>query len=212
MQNGSRNQFAAVAIAILLVGSPQAFAQDAPGPANNGSWDFAVFPANIQSAGPAVAVVADSAADWSVSGTQGEKNWFHGYFHGGTNAAVNDFHLYFGVRQLRQRVGECFRRTALVGLDEDAQRALLTSGCRRHEVFERDGALARPPALRLTIEPLTPLLWRFLVEQRTAEVPYNLRVFYRWLRIRMREAEKAVTLGFAEAFATAREFIAEPKT
>jgi hypothetical protein len=38
------------------------------------------------------------------------------------------------------------------------------------------------------LEPLTPLLWRFLVEQRTAEVPYNLRVFYRWLRIRMREA------------------------
>lgn len=38
------------------------------------------------------------------------------------------------------------------------------------------------------IEPLTPLLWRFLVEQRTTEVPYNLRVFYRWLRIRMREA------------------------
>lgn len=38
------------------------------------------------------------------------------------------------------------------------------------------------------IEPLTPLLWRFLVEQRTREVPYNLRVFYRWLRIRMREA------------------------
>ncbi len=38
------------------------------------------------------------------------------------------------------------------------------------------------------IEPLTPLLWRFLVEQRTQEVPYNLRVFYRWLRIRMREA------------------------
>ncbi|MBL9105599.1 MAG: carotenoid oxygenase family protein [Myxococcales bacterium] len=38
------------------------------------------------------------------------------------------------------------------------------------------------------IEPLTPLLWRFLVEQRTPEVPHNLRVFYRWLRIRMREA------------------------
>ena len=34
MQNGSRNQIAAVAIAILLAGSPQAFAQDAPGPAN----------------------------------------------------------------------------------------------------------------------------------------------------------------------------------
>mgnify|MGYP000665072018 CR=1 FL=1 len=38
------------------------------------------------------------------------------------------------------------------------------------------------------IEPLTPLLWRFLVERRTDKVPYNLRVFYRWLRIRMREA------------------------
>jgi hypothetical protein len=38
------------------------------------------------------------------------------------------------------------------------------------------------------IEPLTPLLWRFLVEKRTPEVPRNLRVFYRWLRIRMREA------------------------
>ena len=34
------------------------------------------------------------------------------------DAAVNDFDLHFGVRQLRQRVGERFRRTALVGLDE----------------------------------------------------------------------------------------------
>jgi methylene-tetrahydromethanopterin dehydrogenase len=31
------------------------------------------------------------------------------------------------------------------------------------------------------------------------------------LLVQMRSAEKAVTLGFAEAFATAREFIAEPK-
>jgi methylene-tetrahydromethanopterin dehydrogenase len=31
------------------------------------------------------------------------------------------------------------------------------------------------------------------------------------LLVRMREAEKAVTLGFAEAFATAREVVAEPK-
>jgi hypothetical protein len=38
------------------------------------------------------------------------------------------------------------------------------------------------------LEPLTPMLWRFLIEQRTEEVPRNLRVFYRWLRIRMREA------------------------
>lgn len=38
------------------------------------------------------------------------------------------------------------------------------------------------------IEPLTPLLWRWLVEKRIDKVPKNLRVFYRWLRIRMREA------------------------
>jgi hypothetical protein len=38
------------------------------------------------------------------------------------------------------------------------------------------------------LEPLAPLMWRWLVEKRTEEVPKNLRVFYRWLRIRMREA------------------------
>jgi len=38
------------------------------------------------------------------------------------------------------------------------------------------------------IEPLTPLVWRWLVESRTLEVPRNLRVLYRWLRIRLREA------------------------
>lgn len=38
------------------------------------------------------------------------------------------------------------------------------------------------------VEPLTPLLWKWLVESRTIEVPRNLRVLYRWLRIRLREA------------------------
>jgi len=38
------------------------------------------------------------------------------------------------------------------------------------------------------LEPLTPLLWRWLIEKRTKKVPKNLRVFYRWLKIRMREA------------------------
>lgn len=38
------------------------------------------------------------------------------------------------------------------------------------------------------LEPLAPLMWRWLIEKRTEEVPRNLRVFYRWLRIRMREA------------------------
>ena len=38
------------------------------------------------------------------------------------------------------------------------------------------------------LEPLAPLVWRWLIEKRTEEVPRNLRVFYRWLKIRMREA------------------------
>ena len=74
-----------------------------------------------------------------------------------TDAAVNDLHLDLGVRQLRQRVGERFRRTALVGLDEHAKRPLLAGRCRRHEVFERDRALARAAALRFAVEPLATL-------------------------------------------------------
>ncbi len=43
------------------------------------------------------------------------------------------------------------------------------------------------------IEPLTPLIWRWLIENRTKNVPRNLQVFYRWLRIRMREATPDLT-------------------
>src|SRR5687768_7868337 len=75
----------------------------------------------------------------------------------GTDAAVNDLHLNFGIRELRQCVGERFRRTALIGLDEHAERPLLTGRCRRHEVLERDRALARATALRLAVEPLAAL-------------------------------------------------------
>jgi hypothetical protein len=71
----------------VRLGSKVDFAID-PGPANNDFCDLTVFTANVQSSDPAVSIVADSAADWSVSGTQGEKNWFYGYFYGGTNAAV----------------------------------------------------------------------------------------------------------------------------
>jgi hypothetical protein len=69
------------------LGSKVDFAIDA-GPADNDLCDFTSFTANIRTSDPTVSTVADSAADWSLSGTQGEKNWFYGYFYGGTNAAV----------------------------------------------------------------------------------------------------------------------------
>lgn len=55
------------------------------GPAGDGACDGAAFNATISTADPTLAVVADSVADWSVNGTQGEKNWFYGYFDGSTN-------------------------------------------------------------------------------------------------------------------------------
>ena len=61
------------------------------------------------------------------------------------------------LRQLRQRVGERFRRTALVRLDEQLERALLAFRGVRDEVLERHRALARAAALRLAIEALAPL-------------------------------------------------------
>jgi hypothetical protein len=69
------------------LGSRVDFAID-PGPGGDDFCDSTVFTATIQTADPAVAVVADSEADWSFSGTQGENNWFYGDFYGGTNASV----------------------------------------------------------------------------------------------------------------------------
>jgi hypothetical protein len=71
----------------VRLGSKVDFAIDA-GAAGNDSCDAAVFTANIRTSDPSVTVVADSAADWSSSGTQGEKNWVQGYFYGGTNAVT----------------------------------------------------------------------------------------------------------------------------
>src|SRR5688572_1059801 len=63
----------------------------------------------------------------------------------------------FFMGELRQRVGESFRRAALVGLDHYSERAGL-AGCRlRHEIFQRYDALRRAPALRFAVEPLTTL-------------------------------------------------------
>jgi hypothetical protein len=63
-------------------GSRVDFALDA-GPRGDGACDGAIFTAEILTADPTLAVVADSAADWSRTGTQGEKNWHYGYFRGG---------------------------------------------------------------------------------------------------------------------------------
>ena len=43
----------------------------------------------------------------------------------GADRALDDLDLHFGVRELRERVGERFRRAALVRLDEQLERALL---------------------------------------------------------------------------------------
>jgi hypothetical protein len=61
------------------LGSRIDFALD-PGPLGNDQCDAAGFTAKVETADPTVIVVADSVADWSTAGTQGEKNWFYGYY------------------------------------------------------------------------------------------------------------------------------------
>ena len=61
------------------LGSQIDFALD-PGAATNDFCDGVAFSATVQRGNPALSVIADSAADWSVTGTQGEKNWFYGYY------------------------------------------------------------------------------------------------------------------------------------
>ena len=50
-----------------------------PGAANDDQCDTATFTAVILPAGDA-AVVADSLADWSDTGVQGQNNWYYGFF------------------------------------------------------------------------------------------------------------------------------------
>ena len=60
------------------------------GNANNDFCDSTTFTAKILTTGGAT-IVADTIADWSVSGTQGEKNWSYGHFNattGGTYATA----------------------------------------------------------------------------------------------------------------------------
>ena len=67
------------------LGSTIDFVIDA-GAANNDFCDTTTFTAKVLTTGGAT-VVADSIADWSVSGTQGEKNWTYGFFNATTGGA-----------------------------------------------------------------------------------------------------------------------------
>lgn len=68
------------------IGSRVDFVLD-PGAASDSECDATQFTANLETTDPTLTVVADSVADWSLAGKQGENNWFYGYFYGGTNAA-----------------------------------------------------------------------------------------------------------------------------
>jgi len=76
----------------VSIGSRVDFALDA---GTNDLCDASGFTAQIETADPANTVVADSVADWSFSGTQGEKNWTYGYYNRTADAggvyATNDF-------------------------------------------------------------------------------------------------------------------------
>jgi hypothetical protein len=61
------------------LGSLIDFVLDA-GAENNDNCDSSIFTAQIDTEDPSIVVVADSVADWSFSGAQGERNWFYGYY------------------------------------------------------------------------------------------------------------------------------------
>jgi len=47
---------------------------------NDSAADLATFTATVSTADPNLMTVADTETDWSLSGTQGENNWFYGYY------------------------------------------------------------------------------------------------------------------------------------
>lgn len=51
-----------------------------PGAAGSDQCDSAVFSAVVTSTGPSVQLLADSMADWSVTGDQGDRNWTYGFY------------------------------------------------------------------------------------------------------------------------------------
>src|SRR6184192_766497 len=74
----------------------------------------------------------------------------------GADAPVHDLHLHLRCGELGERVGERFRRAALVGFDDDTQRRGAAGRALGHEVLERLHA-AGAAVLRLALEAL-PLL------------------------------------------------------
>jgi hypothetical protein len=55
-------------------------------PASSDYCDSSTFTAAIETADAGDVVVADSVADWSLTGTQGERNWYYGYYNRSTDA------------------------------------------------------------------------------------------------------------------------------
>ena len=73
------------------------------------------------------------------------------------DAAVDHFDLHFAGRQTDECVGECFRRTALVRLDDDVQRVRDARRGLRHEVLERDATARSATTARFAIETFAAL-------------------------------------------------------
>ncbi len=88
-----------------------------------------------------VVVRADVEADDDRAGGLGEQDVAFG---DRADAAVDDLDLHFRVRRAGERVGERFRRPALIRLDEQLERCALASRGVRHEVFERTRHPRRP--------------------------------------------------------------------
>src|SRR6185436_12048947 len=61
--------------------------------ASDDQCDRTAFVASVSTADPAISVVADSAADWSLNGIQGEKNWFYGYYNESPDTNTPSYHI-----------------------------------------------------------------------------------------------------------------------
>jgi hypothetical protein len=72
----------------LTVGAAVDFVID-PGPGLRDDCDNAAFTAVIATESSTFEVLADSAADWSVSGDQGSLNWQYGYYDRSNDGVVN---------------------------------------------------------------------------------------------------------------------------
>lgn len=83
--------------AVVTKDAPVDFVID-PGEAGSDQCDMAAFSATVVTTGPTLQLLADSTADWSVTGDQGDRNWYYGFYDrtGDTLAAyqTNDFAMF----------------------------------------------------------------------------------------------------------------------